>query len=727
MTKKKFRYQWGACLMFIFYGGLFCILLGRILFIQATGQSDGVELAVKAAERYQAQQILTADRGRILDRDGNIIAEDILNYRLIAVVRETVTKNPKYPQHVVDPRETARILSQYIDLDEDKIYSILTKDGDPYQVEFGTPGANISHTVRAQIMEHKLPGIQFIKEQKRYSPNSTFAPYVVGFTLPEKNGDGYTLQGRMGIELKYDKILSGVNGKVNYKKDSAGYLLPSSEKMVEPAKDGANIELTLDKTIQSFLEDSLMRAYEKYNPENIVAIVANPKTGEILGMAQRPTFDVMTRAGLDNWLNLAVEDVIEPGSTMKTFTLAAAIDSGNWHPNATYQSGQYTLYDRTIRDHNKYGWGEISYLKGFQLSSNTAMAHMLNIMGADTFIQYLDDFGFGHKTNIDLPKEVAGTILTKVPINKVTTAYGQGSTVTPIQLIQASTAIANDGKMMQPYVVKKITNPSTGEVIQENKPTIKDTPVSADTAKQVREILASTVTSEYGTAQSFEIEGYDVAGKTGTAQIPPAYNLGKNDLLYSFLGMAPVEDPQLIMYVAVKKPQLTESESGSAPTSEIFNSVMEKSLKYLNISPEDIEEVETTTLQDYTNRNAEAVQVELQNNGITPIVIGAGGAITAQYPAGNTKLIKDSMVFLKTDGDITLSNFEGWSLRSMLVYKAMSGLPLELVGEGYVESQSVSEGTIILDNAPIVVQLRTPKEHYVEPPLEEEEEELPQD
>ena len=721
--------------MFVIYGGLFCLLLGRILFIQITGQSDGVELAVKAAERYQRQETLEASRGEITDQQGNILAEDVLNYRMIAVVRESATKNPNYPEHVVDPEETAEILAEYIDLEEEQIYDILTKPGDPYQVEFGTPGANISHTVRNEILEHDLPGIRFIKEQKRYYPNPTFAPYVVGFTLPEQDGENYVLTGKMGIESKYNNLLKEVDGKVNYEKDSAGYVLPRSEKLIEPAQNGANIELTLDKTIQSFLEDALTRAYEKYDPENIVAIVANPKTGEILGMSQRPTFNLMTREGLDNWLNLAVEEVIEPGSTMKIFTLSAAIDSNNWHPNAYYQSGQYRLYDSVIRDHNEgRGWGSITYLEGFQRSSNTAMAYMLNIMGADTFIDYVEDFGFGQKTEVGLPKEAAGTILTKVPINKLTTAYGQGSTVTPIQLIQGATAVANDGKMMQPYVVKKVTNPETGEVLEENKPTVKGEPISATTAKEVREILASTVTSEYGTARAFEIEGYDVAGKTGTAQIPlengKGYYWGKNNFLYSFLGMAPADDPQLVMYVAVKKPQLESNESGSAPSADIFNSVMEKSLKYLNIAPQDKSNIEKVKLKDYEGREVASVLVELQNDGVEPIIIGEGGKITEQYPKADTEVLKGNIVFLKTEGQSILPDFTGWSLRNVVVYKAMSKLPIEIVGEGFVESQSATPNEAVLDTSPIVVKLKTPEERFSMPTeqlLDEDEEILPQD
>ncbi|MEK4228642.1 penicillin-binding transpeptidase domain-containing protein [Solibacillus sp. FSL H8-0538] len=721
--------------MFAIYGGLFLLLFWRIVHIQATGEVEGHALAVEAAAKYEKETVLAADRGKILDRDGNIIAEDTLSYRLIAVVRESATTNPEKPRHVVDPQETAKILAQYIPMDEAEIYARLTKEGDPYQVEFKSAGRGISHEVKTEIDELKLPGILFVSDTKRYYPNGSFAAHLIGFALKEDQKDGTTKTvGKMGLESIYNDQLTGTDGALKYQSDAFRYLLPNSEKMVQPATDGSDIHLTLDKSIQNFLEDAMSRVNDEYNPESMVGVVANPKTGEILAISQRPTFDPDTRAGLEtNWLNDVIENVIEPGSTMKIFTVGAAVDSGNWHPNATYQSGQYTLLDRTIRDHNLVGWGTISYLEGFQRSSNTAMAHLLEIMGRDTFVEYINKFGFGEKTGIDLPREATGTILTKVPSNVLTTSYGQGSTVTPIQLIQGLTAIANDGEMMQPYVIDKIVDPNTGEVTFDSKPTVKSKPISAETAKTMRELLASTVTSEVGTAKRFQIEGYEVAGKTGTAQMPKkngvGYDWGKNEFLYSFLGMAPADDPQLIMYIAIAKPQLSATEVGSEPVSQVFNSVMQNSLKYLNINPEDVAKVKVTSVADYVGQQAEAIQIELMNEGLQPIIIGKGGEVIAQYPKAETKATAGSLVFLKTDGEITLPSFTEWSLRNLLVYKTMSKLPIEIIGEGYVESQSASPNTVILDNAPIVVKLKTPEQSFATPVEEigDEGEQLPQD
>ena len=725
MKKKTLRFNVGALLMFFIFGVLFLLLIGRIGYIQATGVVNGHELAVEAANKYQRQATLTADRGKILDRNGNVIAEDTMSYKLIAVVSPKATTNSAKPRHVVDPQLTAKELAEVIDLEEQRIYEILTRDGDPYQVEFGSAGRGLSYEQKEKIEQKKLSGIIITSEKKRFYPNGSFAAHLIGFAQKvDKEGVDKTI-GMMGIEQTYNEQLTGKDGKINYNADVKGYLLPSSDKMVQPAEDGNNISLTIDKTIQNFLDEAMTRVYEQYSPSSMVSIIADPKTGEILGMSQRPTFNPMTREGLNaSWLNEAVENVIEPGSTMKVFTIAAAMETNNWHPNATYQSGSYVFYDRVIRDHNKgVGWGPITYLEGFQRSSNTAMAHQLKIMGYDTLLEYLDRFGFGQKTGIDLPKETVGKIISNSPVEVLTTSFGQGSTVTPIQMIQGFSAIANNGKMMQPYIINKIENPNTGKTEHLSEPVEKGNPISKETAEQMKQLLASTVTSEHGTAKSFALDGYTVGGKTGTAQIPKKgdYSLGnKNEYLYSFIGMAPLEDPQFIMYIYVSEPKLKANEVGSMAVSQVFKSVMQNSLMYYNIEPSNSAETAITELENYVGRTPESIELELSNQGIKTVVLGSGGEIISQYPQKGTKLIKGNVVFLKTEGTITLPDFTGWSLRNILNYKQLSKLPIEIVGEGYVVSQSISKGSVPNKTDPIVVQLKTPEEIYNAQPIEEE-------
>ncbi len=714
---KKSKFQWGAATMLIIYGLLFFLMFFRIFYIQVTGQAEGQQLAAKAAARYEKTKTITANRGNILDRQGHIIAKDGISYRLVAVVNPKASKGTNKIMHVENPKNTAAVLSKYIPMNQEEIYKKLTPaNKDTYQVEFGKAGRDISHATMNAITKEKLPGITFLEDNKRFYPNGVFASNLIGIAGKQEGTNNTATIGKMGLEAIYNKELSGVNGSLHYKSDLFGYLLPNSKKMIQPAKDGDNIYLTIDKTIQNFLEDSMSRVYEKYKPESMMAVVANPKTGEILAVSQRPTFNPQTGEGLNNsWINDMTETTIEPGSTMKIFTLATAIQEGKWNPNETYQSGQYRVFDRTIRDANQVGWGRITYLEGIQRSSNVGMANLLKKIGDKTFINYLGKFGFGQKTGIDLPNEATGKILDEYPINRVTTTYGQGSTVTPIQLIQALTAVANNGKMMQPHVIDKVVDAETGAIIKEHKPIEKGQPISAETAKQVRETLATTVTSEKGTAQKFASKEYDVAGKTGTAQIPnPAggYYWGKDDFLYSFLGMAPEKDPKLIMYIAVKKPHLGITEFGSEPTSQVFNTVMESSLKYMNIKPSKTATSKSIKMDDLIGQNSDEVITNLAANKIDTVVIGSGGKIIEQYPEEGKSMLEDSRVYIKTSGNIKIPDFTGWSLREILTYQSISGIDIKVKGDGYAQSQNIKAGTIYEGNNKVIVTLEKPQVLY---------------
>lgn len=706
------------------FGLLFLLMFVRIALIQATGSAEGRNLAATVAEKHTKQESLTATRGKILDHNGSVIAEDEQRYKVYAIITPKISEGLKENYHVVDVDKTARVLAKYIDLSQSEIRKIIVKaqKEDKYQVEFNKAGRNLPNSVKKQIEAEKLPGINFETQLVRFYPNGIFASNLVGIVKEEEVRDKETqlftrkVSGEMGIERTYNDELSGTNGKLEYQSDFWGRLLPMKDETIVPAKDGQDIYLTLDKTIQSFLEDSMSQVQKKYKPESMMAVVADPKTGRILAMSQRPTFNLKTREGLENsWANYLTEQTIEPGSTMKTFTLATAIEQGKWEPNATFQSGQYKVYDATIRDSNQQGWGRITYLEGIQRSSNVGMANLLKQIGPETFMDSLKTFGFGTKTGIDLPGEVAGKLLNQYPINVVTTSYGQGSTVTPIQMIQAYSAIANDGKMMQPYVIDKIVDPNTGKTIEQHEPTVKGQPISAETAKEVRDTLATTVTAEHGTARKFASEDYEVTGKTGTAQIPKAgggYSWGKNQFLYSFLGSAPADDPQLVMYIAVQKPNLGEKYVGSDPTSEVFNSVMDRSLKYLNVAPEQVERADEVEVSNYVELGVDDAKQKLTAQKLQPVIIGEGGKqVAAQYPEKDETVLEGAHLFLKTDSDtIQLPSFKGWSLRDVLTYQSLSGQQFTIKGEGFVTKQSLPAGTTLDKNSKLTITLQQPKE-----------------
>ncbi|TWT04720.1 penicillin-binding protein [Planomicrobium sp. CPCC 101079] len=718
--KKKFRFQWGAFLLFLLFAGLFFLLFARIVTIQATGQVEGQELAAKAAAKYSQEQVLKAERGKILDRNGEVIAEDTLTYRLVAVLDESATQKASDPRHVVDIEKTADVLSEHLGTERETILAIL-KNGvekDLYQVEFGSAGREISHTKMKEMEEEELPGILFVKDLKRLYPNGAFASHLIGFAMKEELDDGQMVtKGKMGLEAIYDEVLTGKNGKMEFDTDKWGYLLPNSESAVTPAVDGSDVQLTLDKTLENFLEDAMSTVQKEYEPTRMIAVIADPKTGEILAMSQRPTFNPNTREGLsDNWLNESIELTIEPGSPMKMFTVASAIEEGKWDPEATYKSGTYTLGPDVIGDHNYgEGWGTITFLEGIQRSSNVSMAYLLERIGKENFLKYIDAFGFGEKTGIDLPHEASGKILDEYASNVLTLTYGQGSTVTPIQLIQAASAIANDGVMMKPYIINQIKNPDTGEVTVKGEPAEAGQPISAETAKEVREILASTVTSEHGSAAGFALQDYTIAGKTGTAQIPGAdgrYMTGRNNYLFSFLGMAPAEDPELLIYIGVQQPNLPANEYGSVPVSKIFTSVMENGLKHLNIEPEDVKTATSVALEDYSGRPSKEVAKELADKGLKVVLTGSASEVEAQYPSAGESVLENGTVILKTGGTAVLPDFTGWSKRELLAYQSLSGLSIEIAGQGFAVSQSLSKGAKVSPEDPVVIQLQTPEDSY---------------
>ena len=422
--------------------------------------------------------------------------------------------------------------------------------------------------------------------------------------------------------------------------------------------NGKNVTLTIDKKIQTVLEDSLNKVDEKYDPAQIIAIVSNPKTGEILAMSQRPSFNPTTKEGLTaTWRNLAIEESFEPGSTMKIFTLAAAVEEGVFNPNDTFVSGSYRVPGASIGDHSGISYGvRMSFLEGVQRSSNVAFATMgMDKVGEDTFREYLTKFGLDQKTGIDLPNEITGKIQYKYQIEKVTTTFGQGSTITPIQQIQGASAIANDGKMMRPYVIKSVSNQDNGKVIKSNKPKVAGTPISAETAKQVREYLGTVITGEHGTGKKYALEGYAVAGKTGTAQMPGPdgrYMVGRNNYVFSFIGMAPLDDPQLVMYVAVKQPNLGVSYVGSDALSEIFNPVMQNSLQILNIKPTATAIQKPITIEEYTNQSVSSVEKDLEKQGYEVVTIGTGHKIIDQAPKSGATLLPGEKIILRTEGEM---------------------------------------------------------------------------
>ncbi len=730
MIKKQRNINLGATILFIIFGLLFFVLLFRFFYIQATGEVKGQPLAAKAAQQYSDSRIIEAKRGTIYDRNGEVIAEDRSSYSLIAILDKKMTNDPDKPNHVVDIDKTASELSKYIDMKESSIRKIL-KDGKKekrFQVEFGAAGRDITYETKKKIEKLKLPGISFTREMKRFYPNGMFASHVIGFTETEKTEENKTITvGKLGLEKSLNDVLTGTNGSFKFESDLWGYLLPNGKEQIKAAEDGKDVYLTIDRKIQILLEDAMNKVVDEYSPKKIIAIVADPKTGEILAMGQRPTFDPETRIGIENsWYNEAVESSFEPGSTMKIFTLAAAIQEGVFNPNEWFQSGTYVIDPRSkaIRDHNGgRGWGSITYAEGIQRSSNVAFAKIANEkLGFETFRGYLTKFGLDQPTGIDLPNETSGKVAYTYLIEKATTAFGQGTAITPIQQVQAVTAIANDGNMMKTHVINKIVDPDSGKTIKETKKDVVGTPISENTAIQVRDYLETVISGEHGTGKNYAIEGYQVAGKTGTAQIPGngGYLTGASNYIFSFLGMAPKDDPELVMYVAVQQPEFKSYTDGSLPVSQIFNSVMKNSLQYLQIKPNDQKVIEAAPTPNVIGLTVDEATNKLTEKGMKVIVVGNGSNVINQIPEEKELLLAGEKVILKTDGELIAPDLSGWSLRDVMKLAEVANMKLNSVGNGFVVKQNVKAGSQMKEGEFLIVELGKPSEK--KEPIKEDEE-----
>lgn len=715
--KKDIKTNITAKVLMVMFIGIFLTLSGRFIYIQATGEVQKVSLTELAQQKRQASAILASERGKIFDNNGMLLAFDRPTYRVYAIVDETYSKNAATALHVEDPKKTAEQLSTVLDIEpsemEEKMKSGLK--GDAFQVEFGSKGKNLNQLKMNEIKDLKLPGINFTEESLRYYPNGMFASHIIGFA--RQNESDEKINGVTGIEKVKDDILGGKDGEIHYLRDRYNKKLVQAKEVIEAPEDGNDIYLTIDQKIQTILEDVMSEVDEKYSPEKITAVVSNPKTGEILAMSNRPSYNPNKPVEVENWYNDVISTPVEPGSTSKIFTWAAAIDAGVYDGSELFQSGRYQVNSKIqpINDHNRgQGWGKISFDEGFHRSSNVAASKLMwEKLGSETYLEYLKRFDLDQVTGIDLPGEVAGKITYDWPRDKMSTAFGQSSTLTPLQQIKGASAIANEGKMMQPYVIQKIVDPNTGELIEESKPKVAGEPISESTAKQMMDLLDDVVNSDVGTGKPYRLDSYSVVGKTGTAEMPNpnggGYMTGKNDSIYSFIGMAPKDNPELMMHVSVTRPKLKDTQSGSEPSSFIFRNVMENGLHYLNIEPDkenETRELERIEFPDIADKPIEQVKEQLAELSLTPKVIGKGKQVVAvNFDAGD-KLYPNQDIIIVTD-EVTMPDLKGWSKRSVLTFATMVDMEISMEGQGFVTKQNIKAGKALKADMSLEVTLES--------------------
>ena len=708
MKKKKrnnIKYSKGIIIASLL---LFVALILRLTQISLSTEIDGTNLKELASKRTTRTDTILAKRGTVFSSDGETLAQNVSSYKIIAYLDEKRTTNPNKPQHVVDKEKTAKELSPILGIEEAKILEYLSKQN-VYQTEFGSKGKGLTELTKQKIDDLNLPGIDFIESYKRYYPKGQFASYTLGYAKTTSEEENIII-GEMGIEKEYDNILKGEDGYITYQKDLRGYKIADTIPIQKDATQGKDIYLTLDSSIQFFVEQAINNADRDYDYEWFHITIADAKTGAILATANSPSFDPNVR-NITNYLDTLISTPFEPGSTMKTFTYMAAMENGVYDGTETYKSGVYVTKDGThIGDWDRNGWGMISYDRGYALSSNVAVINIINRhMNSMMLRQYFKKLGFGKTTKIELPNEQSGKIDFKYETEILNAGFGQGITTTPIQHIQAMTTLTNDGILLKPYVVEKIVDPITKEVIVQNGKDEKERVASTTTVEKMIQLMDDCVNGDGNTGIGFKIDGGQLIGKTGTAQIAKenglGYISGKAEVISSFSGIYPKNDPQIIIYAAVKRP----TNGSQKPLSNAVKEIVHNVSKYYgnDDSQQNKIEINNYKIPSFINKKIDSVKTTLTSDKINYVVIGEGDKVVKQSPSPDSIMTNQDTIYLITnDRNQKVPNVVGLSSKVAKDLLQKLSIKVNLDGVGYVTEQSITPGTEITPNLEIKLTLQ---------------------
>lgn len=668
---------------FIFISGLllFLVIIIRLIYLNLSPNIDGINLEEFAKNRNTTKETLYATRGTIYDYNGEVLAQTVDSYTLIAYLDESRSKNSTKPQHVVDKEETAKKLATVISMSEDRILKILNQKG-LYQVEFGVAGKGLTQLQKEAIEKLELSGIDFIGESKRYYPNLDFASYTLGYVQNNETGE---MVGEMGIESYYNEELTGTNGSLEYQKDASGYKLVNSPEIRIEKIDGNNIYLTIDSNVQLIVERAFNTYFNESGATNGIFVVADAKTGKILASASRPSFDPNIK-NIENYLDPLVSIAFEPGSTMKTYTYMTALEKGVYKGDDTFMSGTMKVSGYTIKDWNNIGWGEITYDYGYMQSSNIGVANLVSkYITKDDLEKYLNKLGFGSKTGIELPGEVSGQVKFKYDIEVANASFGQGITTTPIQHIKALTSISNNGYLLNPTIVERIVDSNTGEVKYESKNQTGTKVAEITTVNKIKDLMDSVVNNNEGTGSIYHMDEYQIIGKTGTAQIlnhnTGTYYTGNTASIRSFEGMYPKENPKYIFYIALERPI-----NNTMPN--MIKSMIKDIETYYNLTSVEVDNNSVYIMDNFLNKDVEISKNTLNLKNIKYEIIGNGNKIINQYPLKGTSV--NGKVFLLTnDSNITVPNIVGYSRKSVVNLANILNIEYNIEGTGYVETYTI--------------------------------------
>lgn len=721
----KKRLVWALYLVFL----LFLVLIIRIGYHQFV---KGEEYSQMAIEQQTRDRVITSKRGTIYDRNMKPLA--------VSASVDTVTANPSVVKSEGKVEETARYLADILGEEYNDIYKKLTKNSS-YEYIKRKIESEQAEKIKKLMAEGKLKGISLDEDSKRYYPYSNFAAHVIGFT-------GTDNQGLSGIELLYDSYLRGTSGRVVSATNAIGRDMPYEDERYYGSEDGLNVVLTIDEVVQHFTERHLETAILDNDVKNgAAAIVMDIKTGEILAMATKPDYDLNAPFTVTNpsdvevlealdtnsqeykdtlsaarnkmWRNKAVVDSYEPGSTFKILTSAIALEEGTVNLNSTfYCNGAKQVAGERIRCWKAGGHGAQDLSKAIQNSCNPAFMDIGEGVGKENFFKYTKAFGLRDSTGIDLPGETEGIFFSESNygiVENATTSFGQGFQVTPIQLISAISAVANDGKYMKPHVVKQLTD-SNGRVVKKFDSEFVRQTISKETSDQLCLLLEEAV--RVGSGKNAYIQGYRIAGKTGTSEKQPRSE-GKK--IASMVAFAPADDPQVAVLVMLDEPEGGQY-FGGVIAAPVVGNIMNDTLQYLNVertlSSEELENADVAVPELTDKSRADAVQ-KLSAEGFKAYVVGDGQNVVKQVPKAGTRLQKGATVLIyTTDSEpqmVTVPSVIGQSLLSANSTVVSSGLNFKISGAGRMLSdggqtaavkQEPAAGSVVERGSVVYVEFR---------------------
>ncbi|MFE4521365.1 stage V sporulation protein D [Cytobacillus firmus] len=607
--------------------------LGYVQFFLGNVLTDG------AKELWSRDIPFEPERGEIVDRNGVPLATNVSAPTVYVV-----------PRQIKDPADAAEKLAAVLNMSKEKAYQLITKRASSVKIP---EGRKISHEKAKEIRALEIEGIYIGEDSKRHYPFGNYLSHVLGFS-------GIDNQGLMGLELYYDEELKGKKGSVKFYANAKGERMNDMADDYKPPVDGMDLKLTIDSKIQTIVERELDIAQAEYKPDGIIAIAMNPNNGEVLAMASRPDFDPANFRNVPPEIynrNLPIWSTYEPGSTFKIITLAAALEEGkvDLEKDHFHDPGSVEVGGARLRCWKKGGHGSQTYLEVVQNSCNPGFVELGERLGKEKLFKYIRDFGFGEKTGIDLQGEGKGILfnLDRVgPVEQATTAFGQGVSVTPIQQVAAISAAVNGGTLYTPYIAKELINPATGEILMKKSPDAKRKVISKETSDEIRKALESVVAK--GSGKKAFVDGYRVGGKTGTAQKAQNGRYLENNHIVSFIGFAPADDPQLVVYVAVDNPKGTV-QFGGVVAAPIVGEIMGDSLRAMGVKPrKDQIEKELTWMDSPMIEVPDMVGLTKKDLGELYLNLkidasGTGNTVVEQTPQPGIKLKEGSTIRLYFD------------------------------------------------------------------------------